>query len=1730
MAYDYQSRQKLVEAYRAKWKRKLLLVPGEIKEAAEEMEKFGGYRQDTLTFLKTAQERLKQGNFSTPSEFMKAYYRKLVRLFAGKQFEEDFYEIIDKFNQFPYSHSIYRRTVRTKSYFPSLEQVFRLLYAYRIMDFYDCSISDYLMDRLPEEKLDYKRNQVYSFSMNHLDDMIAARIDRGDAQVIETARQLILSDNNTAVITVDLIRGIIKSSNDELHQLLADFLLAARLQEGVRQAVCENADCGTIAAFRRIFDTVCANNLIRFASVKRAVATWTGICDVENADRISEKMLRLMEASIKEPAIAREYVQTNDSIQIAVGLWTLAFYELQDAIAVMGEYLEQGTRNQILTMSYFNRTLEWEAFTGITAKKAFLKYASDPEILAAFMPTYLTRAEEYAGWAVQVRPQDNKRETIYRPIPVEWLFEDAEEARAHYEVLKGLLLGMKKKTLEFSPCIFPWYGVVLTKGDILKRMCVIAYILGEEARIEETAARLSEMNLSDVYTSRAKWVELLLHAPENDRQKKLLLSFLGDRETSTRQTAYRLVEKLELSDEDYRQMEALLKYKKGDIRQNVLKLLQRRDDEGLELSVKRLLKDPAEEVREGGLTLVREAKIGGRPETLVGRLVQEAGKLEGVSDKEQILLEEVTGEASSSRILEEEGYGLYSPSAQPECPALPAGSEQLRSYLRINEGKLKGIMRRLYDLLTENANLEYKACNGYETLLGDRLSMVSQDTALALEDRYPFKELWIRFYEENIGDPHLVKLLLLAWGNSIGDGRTKNQEVLYANAELLLGDFADFRVPQDRNFSNGYGSSAHTVLTILDSMYGNEEERQWRRKAALELAACLVRDVPEKELWYEKEKDTRFYYAYDPGMYALTDIPAVSALMRTLAEGKTQEEFREGFFALYRLDRRFQYNEHRGNQRMYSYNNSSRTQLTILEYVKAFQMEMIPADTVYQAMFETIGLASSMESLSLLVAEHLRPFEKNRLGAYLTAAELEAERPDPESPFVKTGREFFFRAVDKILDVELKRGDLPTVFSGSISSIKRIFGMDRLIGILKALGNDTLDRTTYYYWSGTGTGKRECLSYLLQNCWPLEGEDAGKLRELLKGTRIKEQKLIETAMYAPQWLDIIEEYLGWPGLKSGCYYFMAHMNERFDDRKKAMIARFTPLTPEELNNGAFDVNWFEEAYALLGEERFGRLYDAAKYISDGSKHARARKYADAALHRVAAEKLEAEIKAKRNKDLLMSYGLVPVKGQEEWLKRYEFLQQFLKESRQFGAQRRASEALAVSMAMKNMATKAGFADVTRLTLAMETQLVKSYAIFFEKKEAEGVSLSLSVDEYGRASITAGKDGKTLKSVPVRLKKNEYYLQLKEVYTKLKEQYSRTVKMFEQAMEERERYRFGELLELCGNPVAEPVVRSLVWIVDKQPVSGGSWRENPSPVSGFGQESQLTASGFLRENGLQDHSGRMVPLDAGDYLRVAHPADLYREGGWTAYQKFLFEGGKKQPFKQVFRELYVKLPEELERTHSLMFAGNQIQPSKTAACLKARRWVADYEEGLQKIYYKDNIIAHIYAQADWFSPSDVEAPALEWVEFTDRKTFEEIKIEKLPDIVYSEVMRDVDLAVSVAHAGGVDPETSHSTVEMRRAIIEFNLPLFGITNVTLEGSHALIAGKRGSYSIHLGSGVIHQQGGHQINVLPVHSQSRGKLFLPFLDEDPKTAEIMSKIVLFAQDNKIKDPYILDQIKA
>ncbi len=74
-----------------------------------------------------------------------------------------------------------------------------------------------------------------------------------------------------------------------------------------------------------------------------------------------------------------------------------------------------------------------------------------------------------------------------------------------------------------------------------------------------------------------------------------------------------------------------------------------------------------------------------------------------------------------------------------------------------------------------------------------------------------------------------------------------------------------------------------------------------------------------------------------------------------------------------------------------------------------------------------------------------------------------------------------------------------------------------------------------------------------------------------------------------------------------------------------------------------------------------------------------------------------------------------------------------------------------------------------------------------------------------------KKGKTIKSVPAALKKDEAFIEIKEFAAKLKSQYSRCVAMFERAMEEEEVYSLGELTGLCANPVTAGILNRLVFV-------------------------------------------------------------------------------------------------------------------------------------------------------------------------------------------------------------------------------------------------------------------------------------------------------------------------------
>jgi len=355
-----------------------------------------------------------------------------------------------------------------------------------------------------------------------------------------------------------------------------------------------------------------------------------------------------------------------------------------------------------------------------------------------------------------------------------------------------------------------------------------------------------------------------------------------------------------------------------------------------------------------------------------------------------------------------------------------------------------------------------------------------------------------------------------------------------------------------------------------------------------------------------------------------------------------------------------------------------------------------------------------------------------------------------------------------------------------------------------------------------------------------------------------------------------------------------------------------------------------------------------------------------------------------------------------------------------------------------------------------------------------------------------KGDKTLKSIPDKYKKNKEVEALKDSKTYLTKQYSRTRLSLEQAMLSQTLFTAAELAKILEHPVVKAMLSKLVL---------------------FNPETQ--ASGFWQDGKLLSAEGTLSPLKATDKLLIAHPSHLFYAVQWDLYQKYLFDKEIKQPFKQVFRELYVPTKDELETSNrSERYQGHQVQPQKTVALLRGRGWTVNYEEGLQKVYHKEGFRATIYAAADWYTPSDVEAPTLEYVVFYNLKDGKEVPMKEINPVIFSEVMRDVDLVVSVAHVGGVDPEASHSTMQMRGALARESARLFKLTNVEVKERYILVKNEHGDYSLHLGSGMI-SRGGLQINVVAVRSQHRGRVFLPFVDDDPKTAEIISKMKLLSE---------------
>lgn len=692
--------------------------------------------------------------------------------------------------------------------------------------------------------------------------------------------------------------------------------------------------------------------------------------------------------------------------------------------------------------------------------------------------------------------------------------------------------------------------------------------------------------------------------------------------------------------------------------------------------------------------------------------------------------------------------------------------------------------------------------------------------------------------------------------------------------------------------------------------------------------------------------------------------------------------------------------------------------------------------------------------------------------------------------------------VDRIVEVEAQRGDLKGEASHYAGDLQGMIHLGHVVTILNS--GVPLTRTPTYYTGGS-LSRAQSFTRLLTYSRPAPGETTEVCSEAFRALNIKPERFVELAMLSPHWAAAIERALGWESFEDAVWWLHAHTKEEgwgVPPEIKALwagaISERTPLSSTQLENGSCDPAWFHRFRAKIDDKLWKQLDKNAKFASSSSGHARAQLFARALSGEVSVAELKATIEAKRNPNAVRALGLVPLLPEREAdiRDRYRFLQEFHAGSRQFGSARQATEKLAFEVAIENLAATAGYPDALRLTWALESSEVEDLKGDGLIVKSGDLEVRLFFDPLGQPTLEASKDGRSLKEIPAAAKKLPEIKVLADRRTQLKKQLARMRLALEQAMQRGDSFTADELRRLVEHPGLAPLLRNLVFLGE-------------SGVADFPDERGNVAG----ETGM---------------LRIAHPYDLLQRGDWPEWQTRVFREERVQPLKQVFRELYVLTDSERAQSSLTRYGGHQVRGTQALAILSKRGWISRYEEGVSKTFHKLNLTARITLDNVGYSPADIEGATLQGLEFTRSNDWNPIPLSEIPPLVFSETVRDLDLIVSVASMIGVDPEASESTVEMRQRVVEQTARLLSLENVSFMPRHVKIEGKLAEYTVNLGSGTVHQRAKGELVIIAVRQPQRGRLFLPFVDDDPRTAEIVSKTILLARDDEIKDPSILGQI--
>jgi hypothetical protein len=415
----------------------------------------------------------------------------------------------------------------------------------------------------------------------------------------------------------------------------------------------------------------------------------------------------------------------------------------------------------------------------------------------------------------------------------------------------------------------------------------------------------------------------------------------------------------------------------------------------------------------------------------------------------------------------------------------------------------------------------------------------------------------------------------------------------------------------------------------------------------------------------------------------------------------------------------------------------------------------------------------------------------------------------------------------------------------------------------------------------------------------------------------------------------------------------------------------------------------------------------------------------------------------------------------------------------------------------------------------------------------------SIKGTNDAELSWESNGKNQKSVPavVKNEKSEELRKLKSLIKEIDSLLPVQKDRIEQFYLQQKTWDFAQWKEnYLDHPLVSIIAKKLIWH--------------------FAGTTNKTEGIFL--------NGSIIDVDgkAIDWIKDDTKVQLWHPIGFSApsiakWRDFLLRNEITQPFKQAHREIYVITDAELTtNTYSNRFAAHILRQHQFAALSKQRGWKYSLMGGFDSHNTPNrdlplwNIRVEFLVDADWQGEMTESAIFLHIA--TDQVRFsrghEVLQMIDVPALVFTEIMRDIDLFVGVASIGN-DPGWQDSgdarmdtywrnysfgdlteSAKMRSEVLKNLIPRLKIADVCgFDGKYLLVKGKLRDYKIHMGSGNILMSPNDQyLCIVPAPAkESRDKVFLPF-EGDQLLSVILSKALLLADDDKIKDQTITRQI--